>query len=378
MVVFSQNVGIGTNTPDSSALLELNSNSKGFLPPRMTFVQRNAIVNPATGLIVWCTDCGTGDGELSFFDGSGWKATGVAGASTVGTVPLTPTGLNVTVSSPLLFTSLSWTDVSTNELGYKIERKTGSGVFTQIGQVGTNVTTFNDSAIAQSTTYTYRVYAYNNAGNSVQYSNEFQVTTNLPSVTIGTQIWSSVNLDVRTYRNGDFIPQVTDPAAWANLTTGAWCWYNNDSATYAATYGRLYNWYAVNDPRGLAPQGWHVPSDAEWNKLVKCIDPSADTACQGCAQSATAGGAMKETGTSHWLSLNTGANNSSGFSGLPGGNRYLNGPFYGIGYFGFWWSSTEDGTTNAWFRYLYYSSADVGRDYGDYKTFGFSVRLVRD
>jgi uncharacterized protein (TIGR02145 family) len=200
---------------------------------------------------------------------------------------------------------------------------------------------------------------------------------NIPSVTIGTQIWSSKNLDVAKYRNGDPIPQVTDPTQWANLTTGAWCWYNNDSATYAATYGRLYNWYAVNDPRGLAPAGWHVPTEADWNKLVKYLDAAADTTCQVCYQSSIAGGAMKEAGTTHWISPNTGATNSSGFAGLPGGDRYDIGSFNGVGFYGIWWSASEYATTNAWYRYLGCNDSEVSRGY-DVKTFGFSVRVVRD
>jgi uncharacterized protein (TIGR02145 family) len=115
-------------------------------------------------------------------------------------------------------------------------------------------------------------------------------------------VWSSKNLDVARYRNGDIIPQVTNATQWAALTTGAWCWYNNDSATYAATYGRLYNWYAVNDVRGLAPQGYHIPSDAEWNKLVKYLDAGANTNCINCIQSFKAGGAMK--GTTGWNEQN--------------------------------------------------------------------------
>ena len=117
-------------------------------------------------------------------------------------------------------------------------------------------------------------------------------TTSLPSVTICSQVWTTKNLDVSTYRNGDIIPQVTDPTQWANLTTGAWCYYNNDPLL-GAVYGKLYNWYAVNDARGLAPSGWHISSSYEWNKIIKCIDVNADTSCQFCTQSQTAGGAFQ-------------------------------------------------------------------------------------
>jgi uncharacterized protein (TIGR02145 family) len=183
-------------------------------------------------------------------------------------------------------------------------------------------------------------------------------------------------LSVARYRNGDIIPQVTDSTQWANLTTGAWCWYKNDSATYAATYGRLYNWYAVNDVRGLAPLGWHIPTDAEWNKLVKYLDAGADTTCVICNQSSIAGGAMKST--TGWNSPNTGATNSSGFAGLPGGVRNPDGTFVDVVNNGYWWSFTEYNTTDSWYRSLYYASGNVVRSYGGSKRVGFSVRCVRD
>ena len=154
--------------------------------------------------------------------------------------------------------------------------------------------------------------------------------TPLPNVTIGTQIWASTNLDVTTYRDGTPIPQVTDPTQWGNLTTGAWCYYNNDSTT-GATYGKIYNWYAVagihdNDPNTpnkiLAPTGWHIPSDTEWNSIINFLDPNANG---GLTVPNVAGSAMKETGTTHWFSPNTGATNSSGFTGLPGGYRFFDG-----------------------------------------------------
>ena len=150
------------------------------------------------------------------------------------------------------------------------------------------------------------------------------------TVTIGSQVWTSKNLDVATYRNGDVIPQVQDPNAWENLTTGAWCYYDND-ASNGTKYGKLYNWYAVNDPRGLAPKGYHIPTDAEWTQLSDYLGGESE-----------AGTKMKST--SGWVENGNGTN-SSGFSGLPGGYRYYDGTFDDIGDYGYWWSSTEDGTT---------------------------------
>jgi uncharacterized protein (TIGR02145 family) len=188
----------------------------------------------------------------------------------------------------------------------------------------------------------------------------------IPTITICSQVWMLNNLDADRYRNGDPIPQVTDPSAWAALTTGAWCYYNNDPAN-EAVYGKLYNWYAVNDPRGLAPAGFHIPTDAEWTTL--------STTCLG--GDATAGGAMKETGFTHWQSPNTSATNSSGFTGLPGGYRNSDGTFYVVSNYGYWWSSTESNPTDAWIRALFYTNGFIGRsDYN--KTIGFSVRCIKD
>ena len=190
--------------------------------------------------------------------------------------------------------------------------------------------------------------------------------TATPVLTICCQSWMTKNLDVATYRNGDPIPKVTDNAAWAALTTGAYCYYNNDSATYAAIYGKLYNWYAVNDPRGLAPEGWHVPTDFEWTTLENCLGGAA-----------VAGGAMKETGTIHWTTPNTEAKNISGWAGLPGGLREFEGSFFNVGSHGNWWSSTEFDAYGARYRYLIYSSGAINRDVF-FKQTGRSVRCLRD
>jgi uncharacterized protein (TIGR02145 family) len=187
-----------------------------------------------------------------------------------------------------------------------------------------------------------------------------------PTVTIGTQVWTSTNLDVATYRNGDTIPEVTDPTAWAGLTTGAWCYNNNDSAN-GAIYGKLYNWYAVNDLRGLAPTGFHIPSDAEWTTLGTYLGGDS-----------VAGGKMKTTGTSLWLSPNASATNESGFTGLPGGFRLPDGSFYPPGYDGYWWSSTEFILNYSYLRRMYFNNGILTRDVFGNKLYGSSVRLIKD
>jgi uncharacterized protein (TIGR02145 family) len=210
------------------------------------------------------------------------------------------------------------------------------------------------------------------------------------SVTNCGLTFTKQNLNVSKYSDGTPIPQVTDQTAWNNLTTGAWCYYNNDPAN-GAVYGKLYNWYATagiydaasaTNPalrKKLAPTGWHVPTDSEWSSLLNCLDPNADG---GNNFSNIAGGKMKATGTIQlgtglWESPNTGATNESGFSGLPGGYRGSNGTFYYFGVYGVWWSSSELNASDVWNRYLDYNDGNAVR--GNYsKRLGFSVRCLRD
>ena len=197
------------------------------------------------------------------------------------------------------------------------------------------------------------------------------------TVVIGDQCWLAENLKVTRYRNGDLIPNVTDSAEWTNLTTGARCDYDSN-ADNVPVYGRLYNWYAVNDSRGIAPQGWHVPTDEEWKQLEMYLgmiqSEADDTGFRGTDE----GGKMKESGSTHWFSSNTGATNESGFTALPGGYRYHgNGDFDGLFVYTSFWSSTEHSNYGAWSRTLIFGGAQVGRyDYS--KLYGFSVRCVRD
>lgn len=200
------------------------------------------------------------------------------------------------------------------------------------------------------------------------------------TVRIGSQCWTKENLKTGKYADGSSIPNVTGNSAWANLTTGAWCYYDNSSST---THGKLYNWYAVADPRGLCPTGWHVPTDAEWKTLELYLgmsqmevdlDDIYDLNNRGA--SANVGGKLKAT--MGWVS-NEGATNESGFEGLPGGFRLFNigETFYGIGRSGVWWSSSTATSTDAWYRELYYEGRNVSRAYEDNKS-GLSVRCVRD
>lgn len=188
---------------------------------------------------------------------------------------------------------------------------------------------------------------------------------NSQTVTIGTQVWTTKNLNVSTFRNGDQIPQAKTDEEWKKAGREgkpAWCYYENDEAN-GTKYGKLYNWYAASDARGLAPVGYHIPSDKEWTRLTDFLGGEG-----------VAGTKMKTT--SGWGNNGNGTNDS-GFSGLAGGDRLYNGSFGYFGGFGFWWSSSESSTTNAWYRILGYNSGAV-YSYDDIKASGFSVRCIRD
>jgi len=392
-------------------------------------------------------------------------------------IPIAPSNLTgIVVSNSRV--NLSWTDNSTNESGFKIERKQDGGNYTLIGTVNPDIINYSDSMLASLVNYTYRVYSYNAVGNSITYSNEFQININgipnlttivatsitansalsggvvvndggltissrgvvwsinpnptidlltktsdgnglgtfssnltnlLPnttyylrayatntlgtgygnevnfstpdfsSVTICNQTWMTRNLDVSRFRNGDEIPYI--PGAWNPTYSGpAWCYYNDDS-TLGQTYGKLYNWYAITDPRGIAPLGWHIPDLSEWKKLIKCLDFNADTSLSGVVggqiMSNTAGSKLKETETSHWLSPNIDATNTTGFSAIPAGSNISS--YNGLGSVLYLWSKTEisPSVPNANGIYLVKDSGTVF--YFDYKkSRGFSVRCIKD
>ncbi len=202
-----------------------------------------------------------------------------------------------------------------------------------------------------------------------------------PDVELCGKIWMGCNLDVEYYRNGEPIRHCETDAEWQDANSkqeGAWCYYDNDPEN-GAIYGKLYNWYAVNDPRGLAPEGWHVPTDEEWKELEMCLGMSQSEA-DGTGYRGTDQGSQLAGRADLWIdgALENNADfGTSGFSALPGGYRSYNGPFYNIGRNAYWWSSSELNASNAWYRYLYYYYSEVHRLHGN-KANGFSVRAVRD
>ncbi|MDP8315349.1 MAG: FISUMP domain-containing protein [Candidatus Celaenobacter antarcticus] len=241
-----------------------------------------------------------------------------------------------------------------------------------------------DTGTAKNTTHTIYAKAYDTSDNSstsdvitVTITEGTGTVTDIDgnvyhTIIIDNQEWMMENLKVTHYRNGDSILTGYSNTEWTGLSSGAYCVYDNDPSN-CDTYGNLYNWYAVDedDSRGLAPEGWHVPTDDEWQILVNYLGGSS-----------VAGGKMKSTGTIEggdglWYEPNTGATNASGFTALPGGYRYYGGYYYGMGGNGYFWSSTENSSNLAWYLALHYSYTTICRSYYD-KHYGMSVRCVRD
>lgn len=185
------------------------------------------------------------------------------------------------------------------------------------------------------------------------------------TVLVGNQVWMAENLRTSTLADGTEIPEVPDPVGWSELASPGLCWYNNDEVANKDSYGALYNYYTVNSGK-LCPADWHVPSRDEW---LQMRDVLGDTL--------TGGGKLKEEGTLHWNSPNTGAVNSTGFTALPAGIRYFEGTFNSASFFTSFWSATESDNNNAWYMSLYYSDAAVVI-LNTSKKDGFSIRCVKD
>ncbi len=188
------------------------------------------------------------------------------------------------------------------------------------------------------------------------------------TVTIGSQVWMQENLNVTKYRNGDLIRQAKTNEEWNDAGAngeGVWCYYNNDPV-HGIKYGKLYNWYAVHDPRGLAPLGWHIPTDKEWTTVINTLGGET-----------IAGGKMKFNGVSQWQSPNVGGDNSSNFGAVPSGMRGIDGNFNFIGESAYFWSNSEYSITTAWYRVINHHLPTVVHS-SEEKVDGLSVRCIAD
>jgi len=299
----------------------------------------------------------------------------IAGSSPVSAFTATPT--TITAGQ-----SVQFTDQSTN---------TPTSWSWNFGDGGTSTTKNPSHTYASAGTYTVSLTSTNSFGsntltktnyitvNSVSGGIIFNPNLTYGSVTdidgnvyktilIGSQTWMAENLKTTKYRNGNLIGTTT-PATLdifkENTPKYQWAYAGNESPV--ATYGRLYTWYAATDSRNVCPTGWHLPTDTEWTTLTTFLGGES-----------IAGGKLKEAGTSHWISPNTGATNTSGFTALPGGYRGVDGSFGDVGYAGTWWSSTEGNTYGAWTRTMNYYGTLGAFSYNYKETFGFSVRCLRD
>jgi uncharacterized protein (TIGR02145 family) len=236
------------------------------------------------------------------------------------------------------------------------------------------------TGLAPQTNYYARAYAINKAGTA--YGEEISFTTPkdhtgetgtvtdidgnvYQTVGIGSQYWTTGNLKTTRFNDGTSITLVTDNSTWQSLVAPGYCWYNNDESANREVYGALYNWYAVISSK-ITPAGWHVSTDAEWTIL--------ETFLGGLN---LAGGKLKEPGTDHWMTPNTGATNETGFRALPGGMRAKDGSYSALGETGNFWTITTASNQAAWYRALDYLGAGNTRG-NNSVNWGLSVRLVKD
>jgi uncharacterized protein (TIGR02145 family) len=265
--------------------------------------------------------------------------------------------------SPIIESGVCWnTQINPDILNNKI-------INTQTTENFTSIIT----GLIENTSYYARAYAINNVG--ITYGENIDFTTDPLTVKdideniynvirIGSQLWIKENLKTTHFYDGTIIPLITDNTNWQNLVTSGYCSYNNDENN-KNIYGNLYNWYTVFNDR-LCPIGWHVPTENEYLILESFIDDAL-----------IAGGKLKEAGTVHWTSPNTGATNESNFTALPGGMRNVNGEFKDINNKGFWWAFTYQSDLDAWERRLEYNSEKIFRDFTS-KKIGKSVRCIKN
>ena len=375
--VLSGNAQVGINMDNSpadpSAILDAKSTSKGFLIPRMTFDQRNAITNPAEGLIVYCTNCGlNGMGVICVYSNGNWSSVNPCYA------PAPAAGIHVSGQQQIVW---NWNAVS-GALGYKWNTTSNYATAMDLA----TATSKTEQGLTCQTAYTRYAWAYFDCGVSaaqtltgstlgcwicsqpVTDSRDGKIYN---TVTIGNQCWMKENLNVGTRINSLVTPL-------NNGIIEKYCYSDiNDSCN---VYGGLYHWnelmnYATSSNtnpsgrQGICPAGWHIPSDSEWDQLVNYLGGST-----------VAGAVLKEDGYAHWAYPNSYAINTSGFRALPGGGLDVSFGFFDLSFTGYFWSATAvtSGLTDySWSRTLMFSSADVMSLQYD-KATGLSVRCLKD
>jgi len=306
------------------------------------------------------------NGELNYLGVITITTTAPADAITLDATSITTTDavLNGTVNPNNLSTTVTFEYGETTSLGQSIP------VGTYTGATVTPVT-IKLNSLTPGKTYYFALKANNQAGTTMgsvmkiwmpsvkDYDGNYYHT-----IVIGTQTWLLENLNVTHYNDGTAIPNVTD-ASWKTITTPNYSYYNNDKATYASTYGALYNQYAVATGK-LAPVGYHVPTSAEWDALFNYLGGS------------TCGGALKEAGYTHWAAPNVGATNSSGFTALPAGLHGLTNDFTDINISAIFWAIDQRTSTDAWASYVESSHGNFMSNYSFFKQNQFSVRCLKN
>jgi uncharacterized protein (TIGR02145 family) len=286
-------------------------------------------------------------------------------------------GGNITSDGGSLITErgVCWSTTSNPTIyDYKTSDSDGAGSFKS-----------SIAGLRPKTKYYVRAYCTNNGGTA--YGSIISFTTQdgaididgnvYHAITLGTQTWTVENLKTTHYNNGTAITNITDSTQWSILSTEGYCSYDNSNIN-AIIYGLLYNWYSVNTGK-LAPKGWHVPSDKEWTELEIYLGMSENEVDSTGFRGTNEGGKLKETGTTLWISPNTGATNEIGFNALPGGYRKALGKFQYLEFSSRWWSTTESTTvtTHAWRRYIDSNSSQIYRSYVEKGT-GYSIRCIKD
>jgi len=403
--VFSQGVAIGDSPqdPDDSAILDLQSTVKGFLPPRMAQQQRDAIANPVKGLMIYNTteEC------INVFNGTEWYSfcsnsifmppiVETSPVTNISTTSATSGGIvYLQCSSPIISKGIVWSSTQmptlANNHGYTTD---GIGV----GEFGSNM-----MLLIPQTNYFVRAYATNSAGTT--YGNQVKFTTlnsytpqvclgseqisdvdgNIyNTVKIGTQCWMKENLRTTKFRGGTAISLVSDNFLWNSITSSARC-LNNNNLVNEEFYGYLYNWYAASQ-NDICPEGWRVPLDSDWDILRNFVDPNAagnnniaGNLLKSCRQINSPLSSLCSTSehprwNAHTVQYGT---DDFGFSALPGGHRISNGSFSSVGSNGYFWTGNQTSETEAWFRGIGFGNSIFHRNIAS-KQNGYSLRCIKE